>query len=89
MDRRHTSYHVDESPLLTASVSPYSLRVHQATGMVSVQASCSVAAALDLLIEHANKYECSIDELATAVIDRRIRLGDRPPPNFYCPLAVG
>ena len=79
MDRRHSSDHVDQAALLTASVGPYSLRVHQATGMVSVQAGCSVAAALDLLVEYAMKYECSIDELATAVIDRRVRLGDSAP----------
>ena len=52
----------------------YGLKVHQATGMVSVQANCSVAEALDLLVGYAGQHGCSVEQVASGVVDRRVRL---------------
>jgi hypothetical protein len=51
----------------------YGLRVHQATGMVAVQAECPIAAAFALIIGHATEQGCSIDQTAQDVIERRLR----------------
>ena len=48
-------------------------RIAQATGMVSVQADCSLDAALELLQHRAVEHGWSVDEVAAAVVDRRIR----------------
>ena len=52
----------------------YGLKVHPATGMVAVQASCSVAEALDLLVGYAAQHECTVEQIAADVIERRVRL---------------
>ena len=51
----------------------FSDRVYQATGMVATQARCNLAAALDRLIEHADRTGKSLEVVAQDVIDRVIR----------------
>ena len=52
---------------------PYGLRVHQATGMVAVQASCSIPEAFALIRDQAIDDGCSIERTAHEVIERRLR----------------
>jgi AmiR/NasT family two-component response regulator len=49
-------------------------RVAQAAGMVSVQCGCSVDDAFDLMRYRAKEHGWTLDEVAAALIDRRIRL---------------
>ena len=53
-------------------------RTAQASGMVSVQCGCSVAEALDVMNQLADGYNWSIDDIADAVVERRMRFS--PPP---------
>ena len=53
-----------------------SSQVHQASGMVSVQAQCSIAEALMLLRARAMTTHRSVDEIAEAVIDGFVRFDD-------------
>lgn len=48
-------------------------RVHQATGMVAAQMGADVATALAMLRAHAWRCGASIDDVATEVLDRRLR----------------
>jgi AmiR/NasT family two-component response regulator len=48
-------------------------RVHQAQGMVSVQAGCSLEAALALMQATARETDNTLDEVADEVISRRLR----------------
>jgi hypothetical protein len=48
-------------------------RVLQAQGMVSVQAACSVDDALAWMAERAAESGMSLDALASAIIEHRIR----------------
>ena len=57
----------------THATGPQSDRVSQATGMISVQAECSLAAAFDLLRERAFADEQSLQDTALDVIDGIIR----------------
>lgn len=50
-------------------------RVSQASGMVSVQATCSVAEALALMKERAQVSRLSLLEIADDTIGHRIRFG--------------
>jgi AmiR/NasT family two-component response regulator len=52
---------------------PYGLRVHQATGMVAVQANCSIPEAFALICDQAADDGCSIERTAHDVIERRLR----------------
>jgi hypothetical protein len=52
-------------------------RVSQASGMVSVQADCTVGEALELLKERARVSGQSLEALAEAVVERRIRFESR------------
>jgi hypothetical protein len=52
---------------------PTSPRVLQATGMISVQAHCTVAAAFDLLRERAFELDQTLEVTAIDVIDRVLR----------------
>jgi hypothetical protein len=52
---------------------PYSARVHQASGMVAVQAMCSIADAVQLMKGRAAETGYPLDEIATGVIQRVIR----------------
>jgi len=47
--------------------------VHQATGMISVQAGVSVSDALAILQAHAFAHDLAIGDVAEAVIDRTLR----------------
>ncbi|MEV0120457.1 hypothetical protein AB0I16_02695 [Streptomyces sp. NPDC050703] len=51
----------------------YRAAVHQATGMISVQADVSLAQALLLLRAHAFRHERSVVEVADDVVARRLR----------------
>jgi AmiR/NasT family two-component response regulator len=53
----------------------HSARVTQASGMVSVQAACTFAEALQLMTDRAKVDGQTIDEIADAVIGREIRFG--------------
>ena len=52
---------------------PQGLFVNQASGMVALQAGCGPARAFDLLVAYAALHDCTVDEVASAVIDRRVR----------------
>jgi AmiR/NasT family two-component response regulator len=52
-------------------------RVHQAQGMISVQACCTVDEALAWMSERADESGMSLDAIATAIIERRVRFA--PP----------
>jgi hypothetical protein len=47
--------------------------VHQATGMVSVQLGCSLEQALGRLRAYAFAHDLDFDEVASQVVDRRLR----------------
>jgi hypothetical protein len=48
-------------------------QVATASGMVSVQADCTPDHALTLMVERAAKCGTKVEEIADAVVDRRIR----------------
>lgn len=50
--------------------------VYQASGMVSVQAACTVYDALTLMKERALVSHRTLEEVAVAVIERRIRFAE-------------
>jgi len=50
-----------------------SYRVHQATGMISAQAECSLEEAMQLLIIRADAAGESVEDMALDVIDGLIR----------------
>ena len=54
----------------------HSAAVNQATGMVSVQAGCSLEEALTLMRDRATVQGSTLDEIAGSVIDRSIRFGE-------------
>ena len=62
-----------DSKSIEASSFLYGMRVHQAAGMVAVQADCPVATAVELLLGHARDHGLSIDETAQDVVERRLR----------------
>ncbi len=49
------------------------MHVHQATGMISVQAGCSLADALVLLRAYAFAQDCPISDVAADVVSDRVR----------------
>ena len=51
----------------------YGLRVHQAVGMVAVQANCAIPEAFALIRDQAEEDGCSIERTAHEVIERRLR----------------
>jgi hypothetical protein len=51
----------------------YSHTVARASGMVSVQASCNIAAAIVLMQSLADETECTLDEIAGLVVEREVR----------------
>jgi AmiR/NasT family two-component response regulator len=51
----------------------YSNWVHQASGMLSVQAHCTVGEALTWLTERAEATGQTLEEIATEVLERRLR----------------
>ena len=60
----------DSLPLQLAPV------VHQASGMVSVQAECTVDEAFTMLYERALVSGQSVKDIAVAVVERTIRLDE-------------
>jgi hypothetical protein len=55
----------------------HSYRVYQAQGMVAAQCDCSLDCALVRMTNRANTAHLGLDELALAVIERRIRFVSR------------
>lgn len=51
--------------------------VWQASGMVSVQADCSVDEAVDLIEKCAQTIDLTTEEVAESVLDRRVRFSTR------------
>ena len=51
----------------------YSAQVAQASRMVSMQAGCNIDAAIELMKTLASETDCTLDEIATIVIDREVR----------------
>jgi hypothetical protein len=49
------------------------VRVAHAAGMISTQTSCTMETAIFLLEKRADLIGCSVGDLATAVIARRVR----------------
>lgn len=56
-----------------APATNFGRRVDQPSGMVSVQAACSVEVALALMAD-AIASDLTIDDIADAVVERRIRI---------------
>jgi AmiR/NasT family two-component response regulator len=52
-------------------------RVAQASGMVSVQAECSVDEALAMIKERAQTIDLTAEEVAESVVDRQFRFSIR------------
>ena len=65
--------HSENGTSFVGANGPFGLRVHQAAGMVAVQAACPVPTAVELLVGHATKHGCSVDQTAQEVVDRRLR----------------
>jgi AmiR/NasT family two-component response regulator len=55
-------------------------QVAQASGMVSVQAGCTPDQALALMNARAEKCGRKVEEIAVAVVERRIRFDSPPNP---------
>ncbi len=55
--------------------SRYSVRVHQAAGMVSIQADCELEQAYVLMSDRSAVGQVTLDEIAAAVLDRSIHFG--------------
>ena len=53
----------------------HSFTVYQAQGMVTVQAACTFAEAFTLMSERGQVQRMSVEEIAEAVVERRIRFG--------------
>jgi AmiR/NasT family two-component response regulator len=66
---RHKRAGTDRGSPLSAS----DARVHQASGMVSVQANCTFAEAIDLMQQRANKTAQTLHDIASAVLARDSR----------------
>jgi hypothetical protein len=62
-------------------------RVAQATGMVSVQAACSVDEALAMIEERARTIDLTAEEVAESVVERQFRFSIRSSesPQQPCP----
>ena len=54
-------------------------RVSQASGMVSVQASCTCAQALGMLVWRGKSSGDSLEDVAVAVVERRLSFGADGP----------
>lgn len=53
----------------------YRAVVHQASGMVSVQAACTCAEAIDLMKDRASVESLTLEQVAAGVLDRSIQFG--------------
>jgi hypothetical protein len=59
-----------------ATFATYSASLHQASGMVSVQLGIGVAEAMVRIRAHAFSSGLSLEDVAGAIVGRRLRLGD-------------
>ena len=59
----------------------HSDRVFQAQGMVALQANCTVDEALAKMAAEANASHMSLEAIATAVVERRMRFGTAGPAD--------
>ena len=66
----------DELDQVFADTLSGSREVLQASGVASVQLGVSVGSALAVLRAHAFAESCSLSEVATQVIDRRLKFSD-------------
>jgi AmiR/NasT family two-component response regulator len=57
-------------------ISRYNPEIHQAAGIVSVQADCELEEAYVLMSERAQVAHVTIEDIAVAVIDNSIRFGE-------------
>jgi hypothetical protein len=55
--------------------SRYNMQIHQAAGIVSIQADCELEQSYVLMSDRATVAQVSLDDIALAVIDRSIRFG--------------
>lgn len=90
---RHGGLSPSLTELLDAEFSSHRGRLHQAAGMVSVQMESSLADALAHLRAYAFGHSQPLTEVATAVLDRRLRFtadhGATPPSGRFFPLPDG
>jgi GAF domain/ANTAR domain len=58
----------------------YRAQIHQASGMVSIQLGVSAHDALSVIRAYAFSHDMPVDQVAVAIVERRLRLddGDRP-----------
>jgi hypothetical protein len=61
-----------DDPMDNVWCSPYSPEVHEAAGMIAMQASCVIGDAISMMWERADADDVSIDDIAAAVIARSI-----------------
>ena len=54
----------------------YTVSVHQASGMVAVQAMCTIAEAVQLMMGRSVRESHTLDEIASAVIARTVRFDE-------------
>jgi AmiR/NasT family two-component response regulator len=54
----------------------YSATVHQASGMVSLQADCTFAEAIQLMNDRAIVQGLTLEDVAAAVLDRSMSFGE-------------
>ena len=59
----------------------HSDRVFQAQGMVALQADCTVDEALAKMAAEAKASHMSLEAIATAVVERRMRFGTPRPDS--------
>lgn len=59
----------------------YRAQIHQASGMVSVQLGVSTHDALSVIRAYAFSHNMPIDQVAVAIVERRLRLDDRGPSS--------
>ena len=57
----------------------HSDRVYQAQGMVALQADCTIDEALAKMTEEAKASHMSLEAIATAVVELRMRFGTPSP----------
>jgi len=59
----------------------YRAQIHQASGMVSVQLGVSTHDALSVIRAYAFSNNMPVDQVAVAIVERRLRLDDRGPSS--------
>ena len=59
----------------------YRAQIHQATGMVSIQLAVPADDALSLIRAYSFSHDMPVDEVATEIVERRLRLDAGRPPR--------